>query len=427
MSNASLSEVRDGDGEFFNYVSLFFLCATIVVPVFLTSVYTSRDINVIVMGLQLVFVLANYRSLSKCMSHFLSRWVMPTLLVGVFFICALSWFFLGVEVVREDRFYFYIVQFFFYFSFVAYLQEQRVGLKEVFFIKGFSLLIVLVVFLIVWLSSDPAAWEGSVKPHPPLYRHIRHFNYDLFIFTGLLCWAYLKNFVSYMFFAFLMVLIGFLTAWTGARGQAAATFVLIVLLMLTFRKEAVALAGSMAVWLLFGASLLLLSGETHMLFDSVSTSARDSMNGISSGRLAIWGATWEVSQISPIFGLGPEAFYNYNVIDANIVQPHSLIFQVLIEFGFLGLSVVSVLALFLICKSFLAIYVKRSSEYLVFMYLFMLSILAFSLVDGLFYHGVPFSLSLMVLAYINVSEGYGKNVHVGCIQNFGPEKSIGRP
>lgn len=382
------------------HLSLFFLIAIVVAPVFLTDVFNSRQTNSLVTELQAAFCLANARNSIKCIYRGAVFEFVPFLLFSAFVICSFGWFFSAFDFHQELRFYFYIIQYLFFLSLVSFFDDNGMVLWKVFLAKGMALLAIVLIFFYARFSYEFSVWESSIKPHPPLYRHIRHFNYDLFIFMGLLCWAYVRRLVNYPVFATCLTLIGFLTAWSGARGQAVATIILLSLLLLSFRRDAARLARSILFWLVFGALALYFSGETYMLYESVANSGRGSVNGISSGRLAIWAATWEAAQSNLIFGLGPEAFYNNNVVEANIVQPHSLIFQLVIEFGFIGLLAVVIAMCALLYKTFLLTYFKEVSLEVIFMYFLFISILAFSLVDGLFYHGVPFSLSMIILSYI---------------------------
>ena len=114
---------------------------------------------------------------------------------------------------------------------------------------------------------------------------------------------------------------------------------------------------------------------------------------VMSGRLGFWRGVVDHSFESPILGHGPDG---YRLLPSRIqgqVQPHSSLFQLVVEFGWVG----GMIILVIFWRFFRQFYTgtrpfggSNNSEHLQkSMLAFISAFLLFSLIDGLLYHALP--------------------------------------
>jgi len=132
--------------------------------------------------------------------------------------------------------------------------------------------------------------------------------------------------------------------WTGSRGAVVAMLVTSLLaIALAFEDRgrlAAAIFGSLLAAIMFVYPLPYGSpdyGLDNFLFSNQGSD----VNRISSGRTAIWAATWELIKSRPILGLGLDQFQLHGpAISRGLKQPHNWPLQILFSVGFVGLAMV---------------------------------------------------------------------------------------
>lgn len=275
----------------------------------------------------------------------------------------------------------------------------------------FALGVKLAVLAFACYKFGVAIWQGVLSRElflrPPVYRHLRHFNYDLALVSGLAGALPAGSRLLSSALRFLVfVALGYFSFWTGGRGEFLALAVTLATLCLTRRHE-----DDWRVVMLYvagfvlGGALVVLGGETYFLFGAVERSAKDSANAISSGRLGIWKGTLSAGLSTlpgALFGFGPEAFVRLAVFKAfghYILHPHNTLVQWIFEYGLLGAGALCASALWLAWHCvWPALKVGNLMQRLCAATLVGMS--AFALVDGVYYHAAPLLFLTLIWAYL---------------------------
>lgn len=259
-------------------------------------------------------------------------------------------------------------------------------------------------WFLVELMASIYAWEGRrFLPQGFVmnyFSNIRHFGYLGFLAAcagmgvSLLGEHRYLRWTGYL----LSVLALYGVIQFGSRGAFLAWIIFVTLLFAVVpTKRSFALACVAAVSL---ASLAVLYAEiNHLLPDTsqLSVFARHEIGedqlGTMRARIGIWQDSWREIVKRPVLGHGPDAYVLSGCCLKGSVQPHNSVVQFLFEFGMLGTCVaLSWLVAFLWRPlRFLLIGIGRGQPdvargVLVFL---PVSLLVFSLVDGLLYHVVP--------------------------------------
>jgi O-antigen ligase len=378
------------------------LVAIVISPLLFTYSNTSLLVNYWTSIEQLIFSLI---MLPEAIILFVAA-IKESLIFRIFcfvmFLMVMVWACHYIPILGIYRGWVYVAQLMFIFGFLAWLHvNDEKGLEWVYYLKLLSLIGTCVYFFYVYLGADLLEWRRNIKGHPPLYRHLRHMNYDLAFLIGLSAWMIFRGRIAHYLAFPIFFILGFLTLWTGGRGQWVALLALLVLSFMnrSFRAN---LKKYMVIpfGLFSGGLALVLSGETHILFNSLTRSAADAtINRISSGRLSIWSRSIEALDGSWLFGAGPDAFIRLGVMGSNIVQPHNFVVQFLLEFGVIGSLAIFLIFGYLLFKCLKIVIGRSSSLADVVLAALVISIPVFSVFDGLFYHIMPLSMFLMVSAY----------------------------
>lgn len=143
-----------------------------------------------------------------------------------------------------------------------------------------------------------------------------------------------------------------------------------------------------AVWYLHTTGLLV----SPNVFGRILAVAEPGRAGFESGRLAIWsGSVREVLQF-PIFGQGPEAYVVSGCCVRSFRQSHNVVLQMLMEFGFVGCTLATVVLLRTVKQLGGAVEILRrlkSSPAGRVMGPAVVAYAAYGLIDGVFYHPLP--------------------------------------
>lgn len=282
----------------------------------------------------------------------------------------------------------------------------------------FALVVKTGVLAFACYQFGVAIWQGFVPrelfARPPVYRHLRHFNYDLALVSGLAgaLPAGRRVFSSVLRFL-VFVALGYFSFWSGGRGAFLALAVILGTLCLTRRHEddwrvaALHVAG-----FVLGGVLVVLGGETYFLFGALERSAKDSANAISSGRLGIWKGTLSMGMSTlsgALFGFGPESFVRMGAFVQfrhYILHPHNTLVQWIFEYGLLGAAALCASALWLAWHCvWPALRAGNLMQRLCAATLVGMS--AFALVDGVYYHAAPLLFLTLIWAYLYATRPQG--------------------
>ena len=301
-----------------------------------------------------------------------------------------------------DRFFFYIGSVLFFFSLVHFFRKMEHLFYILLWVKILSVLVACVLFfLFIMVSSDEI--YSFVAIDPPIYRNIRHFNYDLMLAIGCLYLLLIRGRIGLLFFGLLFLCLSVASIWSGGRGQLLALFALFVLL---FGSGFYRHAAFGTILIIFSAFLVYMSGETALIHGSLDrTIQSSSLDAVSSGRWDIWKTTWNAALEGGWLGYGADAFRYYDFEQSFVIQPHNSILQFFIEYGFLGLAA-SVFFFWWASFTCLKQVFSRSNNRLERgLASFVITMFGYSLVDGIFYHAIPFSFMIILGAFLFLKVG----------------------
>jgi O-antigen ligase len=137
---------------------------------------------------------------------------------------------------------------------------------------------------------------------------------------------------------------------------------------------------------------------------SVSTASVDS-------RLHLWQDTLHAIKERPLFGYGPEGYQASNCCSPGHVQAHNAVLQIAIECGVIGLLAFAWLAKLTIGDALIRLYrQKKSGDAIIpgraLVASLIVSLLVYSMVDGILYHVVPLLiLSILCALLFSIRDG----------------------
>ena len=149
--------------------------------------------------------------------------------------------------------------------------------------------------------------------------------------------------------------------------------------------------------------IILLTNQDAILANTLGYSKEYDLDRFSAGRVSIWNKAISVvlneGIIATLTGLGPDAFGRWG-LDRVVIQPHNAFVQCFMEFGLLGLLV---FILFITKTMINAVHLLKNSDDQLMQVIAASFIggMAFSLVDGIFYHAYPLLMMIFLSATIN--------------------------
>ncbi len=324
--------------------------------------------------------------------------------------CMAAWHLFQGPFLSIPRFWFYVVLAALYLGARALFAEAGPHiLRQLILYKTIIVLLALtlVAVYLVYLPQFVPGRHGTM----PIYRHLRHINYDMtvVIALGIYSWAVVKSRRRFLACGAVFAALGYFSVWSGGRGELLALLVfwvgLVVFRILRVRDRQFWLPLSA---LLLGGALVLFSGQTRILFDRFEkTVAAESIDRVSSGRIAIWQTSLERVMESPqslLFGFGPDAFKRLHVIrkwpTGGPVHPHNVLVQWGLEFGLLGTLVLLWMFGKVFARALQCLGRATSLDLPVTVSALLLGLFAYSMVDGLFYHVLPLTMIVMLSAYL---------------------------
>lgn len=409
--------VTDGLG-WRRYMAALLLAAIVAVPVLATRWLSTAGVNALTAWLLVAFSVAMLPETGRDLQR-LRKQRSFRIVVGIALLCMGAWQFFQGPFTDIPRFWLYLALALFFVSALAWFRPDADASMQWLFVA--KLLTTGIAMLIIAAAIATAPDGARVFWHMPVYRHVRHLNYDLVVVIalGLWFWAAARR-ASWGFLA-LFIALGYFSAWSGGRGGALAVLVFLALLVgsgsLGWRDRRLWLP---LLALAAGGALILVSGHSQLLEQQISQSLAASADAISSGRLHIWAVSlqrWQESVASMAFGFGPDAFVRLWIVrdiwpssTAYITHPHNTVIQWLLEFGAVGtIAVLAGLArlAWAALQSLRAAgefsLPKTASALLI-------ALLVFALTDGLFYHAAPLTMAALLCAYLSVSLGARRGV-----------------
>jgi hypothetical protein len=236
----------------------------------------------------------------------------------------------------------------------------------------------------------------------PFYSNIRHLGYHVaasLIFAVLLFVRASTNFMRILYGLWLCTTVAFLL-WSGSRGPVVGLFlsgILLLLVIPSFRKRnAICLLAAFST-LVF---LMLIFNLDFLGYGMINrTLAANDFNSLLAGRVNLWSGVLQ-SIDNWFVGIGGD---NFNLLKAagGFAQAHNVVIQAILDWGIIGAIVFLLFPSISVVKAITGIrslkvpnHVMNASLSLIIMYLFL------SLVDGVFYHGIPFMLFVVSVALV---------------------------
>ncbi len=137
--------------------------------------------------------------------------------------------------------------------------------------------------------------------------------------------------------------------------------------------------------------------NSTFLQESVARSSDGNLNKVSSGRLDMWSAAWNLFTESPLFGMGPDS---YRVHDVGYgAHPHNALFQWLSEWGLLGTILFIIPIIYCIVTNLPTKH--RTFKYSItqpYLFLTILNILTLSLISGIYYTSFNIFVCCLIFA-----------------------------
>ena len=192
----------------------------------------------------------------------------------------------------------------------------------------------------------------------------------------------------------------------GGRGPFFVFFVTLTVLFVVNRgyltkSYITVLFTSMLLGLLISLPLSFDSFGVHSIYER--TVSANSLNTLSSSRIGIWSEVLQHSLSSPFFGEGPEG-YLFTVSQERYpttIQPHGLLAQIVMEWGWVGAILFLLLLADVIAPAFYRSWQQHEKNgVLIGSFGTLVAILVFSLIDGVLYHPRSTLLFCVVLALL---------------------------
>lgn len=384
------------------------LAAVVALPLYATTSVGSVETNLLTAYLQLGFIGLLIPEMAREARFSLTS--SPTLRLATFLllITIVGWMLNFIPLSERSRSIVYAVQPFFLAAAIGWFRavEGR-GLRFIFWVKLLSVLGALLVLAHFLAILPESASKLAIKSDPPIYRHLRHLNYDLAMIFALsfIYWVAYSR-LSQSLNLSLFALLGFVSVWSAGRGQFLSMGVFLFL-VLAFRVKSPlepALRKPLLAFLAGGAAVFL-TDATYLLNNTWEYSSDlGSLNRVSASRLHIWAQSLQQVGHSWMFGFGPDGFLHWWITasSANLVQPHNFIVQWLMEFGVIGTAglMLCLGSLMLLCIRILRR--RHEDTPTAIIAALLISTVAFALVDGNFYHSIPLTMTLLLSAYVIV-------------------------
>ena len=274
-------------------------------------------------------------------------------------------------------------------------RDNRAGQVHALVVGGFCLIcFALAVF---WFAvPDPAHYDWF--NNPPHFSHIRHFGY--YCTAGFILGFYFFFKENQTPAVWLAVLIYFIVCWaflfwSGGRGAVLTCVIGSGLLLFHARGRRLPI-----LFILFFSALAGFYLSSHFNVEHASLGGVKSVERTSksfwSTRDILWAEAVKQVKDSLMFGLGPDAFRYFIRFRPSLSQPHNSLVQFILEWGIPGTLFFLAFYLNLVWIGVRNIFSGSQGEaqgLRAVSAILVVSYLAFSLIDGLFYHALPLTLT----------------------------------
>jgi len=376
--------------------------ALFIVPTLFTKIATSQYINgVVILGIQFLIIALTWK-----------QTILGARLIALRFPVVFTLLFITLVVGFPDsRNQVYLVSLLFVFSLTG--QFQILSMDAVFIpiikTKAWIIFAIAMAFSLFYLLYSPATFTEDLYRHMlPLYRHLRHFNYELIFVIPIVSYLILKsnNNTKYIWLAMSAVFMYYSLA-SGGRGQGLALVVIgIIVLMLKINLKETN-TKLLITSIVLGFILVFVTGQHEFLVDKKVSQTVDSssVTAMSSGRLKIWSDILMDISDRPIKqqlvgGNYESSGLLYNIGYKGLSQPHNTPLQALIEYGYLGLFFYGYLSFLLLRSALRNVMEMRRLNLVTMASATLIGVWVFSLTDGLYYHGLPLTMNLIFIAVL---------------------------
>lgn len=286
---------------------------------------------------------------------------------------------------------------FFAKSSCIFFKNNQERIKYLLFV--FPIIAIIHIFLIVekWTILDnPYAYDWVYKIG--FFGNIRYV--AILTSIGLICNIYLmlkeNNFKRLLFLLSSILIMSFIF-WSGTRS----VFMSILLISLYFIYSSTdKLLDTLTIFILMVTSILI---SMHFPVAQTSLGLERITHTSTSGRIDIWIDTIHYIMHKPLIGYGAESFgvvhSFYNGSGSHLVQAHNMILQILIEFGIIGLTIISILIFLQIKK--IELTNRAFNEQSLFIAI-IFNYLSIGLVDGIAYYSFSIYFLILVFALLDI-------------------------
>lgn len=359
--------------------SIGFLLIREAFPIFRPSVVT-RALTIII---ELIFIFLTLPVLYKN-----PKWKLAPLPI----ILILSWIiFLFLSTILSNyplqglvRWFEIFINIIFGISFYLFINEHKE--LRILAIKGLMITLIFyaLVYLTLWVIL-PSPYLFNWVTGAPFVNNIRHMGY---IITTLLplCFIFAHNNKKYdnLIFYIYSSVSWTLIFWLGGRGAFLAVTLTTLVYLIIFPKHTLKTLFTILIGILLSQLFIVQSGSLN-LFRLFDISTEKSLNEYSSSRIQIYLESIKYwIQNSPIIGVGADGFHylpNLHINNPYIIQPHSIIIQLLLSYGVYGVFIPAVLFIWLTLKQFK---IKKLTFFI--SYLAILGACLHAVTDGVLYH-----------------------------------------
>jgi hypothetical protein len=313
----------------------------------------------------------------------------------------LVWDLQGVEIIENTRLFVYFVQAFFLFGFINRSYNDNSSTLKIFFYAKVIAVIFSAIYIFYTLWKFHVPNFSCYFPILPVFRNIRHFNYEVFALSVMsVIFLVGKPTDKSLLYFILLFFCGGLCIWSRCRAQLITflVFVSVFYLLQNARRMRIDILKSLFV---FALGYGFVSGLDSNLLTSMIDRSIHPVNNIYS-RTDLWGALLEYiseSYISLIFGLGPDALVNSYRFPGT-VQAHNIFLQVLIEFGIIGICVFIWFNFKIFNYTNWQTIRCSSSNFNKGIYSVLPAIFIYCLVDGYLYHGSAVLIVMIMISFI---------------------------
>ena len=376
--------------------------ALFIVPVLFTKIATSQYINsVVILGLQFVIVALTWK---QTILGIKAVWVHFPVIFSLLVITLI----LGFSGARNQI---YLVGILFIFSLIGQYISQSLEMVyiPIIKIKAWTIFGIGIYFsLFYFIFGDSTLTDDLFNLVLPLYRHARHFNYELIFVIPIVSYLILTSSrPSPWLWLGMSVLFMYYSLATGGRGQALAMSIIGILCIKLHISLVARNTILLGVTILLGFALVFVTSQDDFVMNHKISQVTDSssISEMSSGRFRIWGDVFVELQKKPLIkqmtgGATDSKGLLYAMGYRNISHPHNTPLQVLIEYGYFGLALYIYLSFLMLQAAFQNIWTMKALNLVTLSSVTLIGVWVFSLTDGLFYHGIPLTMNLIFLSVL---------------------------